>query len=117
MRAQPPRSVVVGAIAFVLLLGACGNSSDGSGDDGASAADEALPTDVDATTDAAAQPPSAPTAGQVDLVGADVVAASNVETNLLPDVVLDDVSRGVKVNFRNLVPQDKPILLWAYAPH
>jgi len=55
--------------------------------------------------------------GEVDLVGAEVIDAANIDTNLLPDVVVDDLTNDRKVNFRNLVPQDKPILLWMYAPH
>jgi len=37
--------------------------------------------------------------------------------NQLPDVVVDDVLLGNKVNLRNLAPADTPILLWMYAPH
>ena len=43
--------------------------------------------------------------------------AAEIDTNLLPSVVVDDLNNGRKVNFRNLVPQDKPVLLWMYAPH
>jgi hypothetical protein len=32
-------------------------------------------------------------------------------------VVVDDLGNGREVNFENLVPQEKPILLWMYAPH
>lgn len=80
----------------------------------------AEPAGADAETAPDADPGAAPvgsSAGLVDLVGPDVVAASEIETNELPDVVVDDVSTGRQVNFRNLVPQDKPILLWMWAPH
>ena len=43
--------------------------------------------------------------------------AADVAANQLPDVVVDDVRAGNKVNLRNLAPADTPILLWMYAPH
>ena len=77
---------------------------------------DAPDTDVDTEADVEAAPAQA-SDGRVDLVGADVLDSSEIPTNLLPDVVLDDLTNERKVNFRNLVPQDKPILLWMYAPH
>ena len=59
----------------------------------------------------------AASSGIADLLGPDVVATSEIETNGLPSVVVDDVTSGRKVNFRNLVPQDRPILMWMWAPH
>lgn len=126
-----PRRLTIGVAAATLVLAACGGGSDdgSSGDSGAAtpesgeqlpetAEGDAAASDVAATDDGSGgDAAAAPASGQVDLVGPDVVAASDIETNPLPSVVLDDVSRGMKVNFRNLVPQDKPILLWAYAPH
>ncbi len=61
--------------------------------------------------------PAATGAGFVDLVGPDVVPAAEIDTNMLPSVVVDDLTTDRKVNFRNLVPQDKPVLLWMWAPH
>ncbi|MEM9039304.1 MAG: hypothetical protein AAGD33_05350 [Actinomycetota bacterium] len=55
--------------------------------------------------------------GRIDLIGPDVDAAADVESNLLPSVVVDDLQTGAKVNFRNVAPQNLPILLWMYAPH
>lgn len=104
-----------------MLLAACG------GDDGASdtAAGDPLPEaspDAGSEADAAADAPAdvaatAVGAGFVDLVGADVLASSELDTNQLPSVVVDDLTNDRKVNFRNLVPQDKPVLLWMWAPH
>jgi len=37
--------------------------------------------------------------------------------SVLPDVDLLEVSTGSDVEFAGLVPSDKPILLWAWAPH
>ena len=55
--------------------------------------------------------------GRVDLIGEEVDAASQIQSNLLPDVVVDDLTNDRRGNFRNLIPQDKPVLLWMYAPH
>jgi len=46
-----------------------------------------------------------------------VTAESEVATNLLPDLVVDDVGRGTKVNIKNIFPADRPVLLWMWAPH
>ena len=98
------------------MLAACGGGSDSSG--GAEAG-EPLP-DVEAVDESSTESDAAPTAvgaGYVDLVGPDVIAAAEIDTNILPSVVVDDLNNDRKVNFRNLVPQDKPVLLWMYAPH
>ena len=44
-------------------------------------------------------------------------AAADTAANQIPDVVVDDVIAGNKVNLRNVAPADTPILLWMYAPH
>jgi hypothetical protein len=66
------------------------------GDDGGDASGDALPRD--------------------DLVGADVLSTSEFDANQLPNVVVNDINTSRDVNFRNLVPQEKPILLWMWAP-
>ena len=43
--------------------------------------------------------------------------AADSAANQIPDVVVDDVINGNKVNLRNVAPADTPILLWMYAPH
>jgi hypothetical protein len=91
------RRVTAGLVAGTLLLAACGG--------------------VDESSDAG-EPAAAPTGpATVDLVSADVLPESDFEGNLLPSVIVDDINTGRKVNFRNLVPQEKPILLWMWAPH
>lgn len=116
------RRVTAGLVASTLLLAACGGSDDAS----ESGSGEALPqVDEASEPDAADGEPAEADSGSttpasataVDLVGADVLPESDVESNLLPSVVVDDVNTGRKVNFKNLVPQEKPILLWMYAPH
>ena len=77
------------SVGGVLLLAACGGGGDGDEPAGeASAADgaaESVETESDAYT----------TAG-VDLGGVEVDPASEVETNLFPDLVVDDIGRGKK---------------------
>jgi ABC-type glycerol-3-phosphate transport system substrate-binding protein len=46
-----------------------------------------------------------------------VAAESDTPTNQLPDVVVDNVALGNKVNLRNTAPADTAILLWMWAPH
>lgn len=106
----------------VLLLAACGGggSEDGAAGAGAEATEPTASTaDGETGGDAASNEavPARTGAGLLDLGGPEVEASSDTEVNLLPDVVVDDLTNDRKVNFRNLVPQDKPILLWMYAPH
>ena len=88
-------------------------SSSSAADSAESGSSDQEPTET-ASPDAE---PMAAAGGPVDLVGPDVEASAEVDTNQLPDVVVDDLNNGRKVNFRNLVPQEKPILLWMWAPH
>jgi len=37
--------------------------------------------------------------------------------SVLPDLVVDDVTAGTKVNLTSLVPSAEPILVWMWAPH
>jgi hypothetical protein len=120
-RSLPPSRrrgrLAAGAVAAALILAACGGGSDASGS-GAEAG-EPLP-EADAVDESSTEGNAAPAAvgaGYVDLVGPDVIPAAEIDTNILPSVVVDDLNNGRKVNFRNLVPQDKPVLLWMYAPH
>jgi len=81
------------ATAFVatLLLAACGG-----GESSSESAGSTLPAPPDAV---------------------ELDPAADIAANQLPDVVVDDVAAGNKVNLRNVAPADTPILLWMYAPH
>ncbi|MGB0114179.1 MAG: hypothetical protein WBP59_13225 [Ilumatobacteraceae bacterium] len=47
----------------------------------------------------------------------EVLERSDTDVNILPDVVVDDVTLGNKVNLRNVAPSETPVLLWMWAPH
>ncbi len=80
------------AVGTALAVAACGGSDDSSGESGGSTV------------------PAPPDAVELD-------PAADIAANQIPDVVVDDVVNGNKVNLRNVAPADTPILLWMYAPH
>jgi len=101
MRSPRSRStrarVVAAALAGGLILAACGSSDGDAGDAGGDTGD-------------GIETPAPPDE-------AEVTPEADAATNQLPDVVVDDLIAGNQVNVRNLAPNDKPILLWMYAPH
>lgn len=114
MRFAPTvRRASTALVAGALVLAACGGDDDsssttiesGSGD--APTADEAP-----AAGDSSA---AVLTTGGREL-GEELDPASDISTNILPDLLVDDVGRGTKVNIRNIFPADKPVLAWLYAP-
>ena len=111
--------LAAGTAVAALAVSACG-SGDEDGDTGAAEASTGG-TVVDspiasAATDAAADA-DAPAVAGVDLGTAELDPASDVATNPLPDLVVDDVRRDTEVNLRNLLPAERPVLLWLWAPH
>lgn len=42
---------------------------------------------------------------------------SQIATNVLPDLIVDDIGRFKKVNLRNVFPAERPVLMWMWAPH
>ncbi len=117
MRRTLVARLAAGTAVATLAVSACG-SGDESGDTGAEEASTGG-TVVDPPPASAAEDATdgaAPVAG-VDLGTAEVDPASDVATNPLPDLVVDDVRRDAKVNLRNLLPAERPVLLWLWAPH
>ena len=103
-RDLPRRAAIrlsAGAAAVVLIAAACGGDSEPSAEEAAAREEAAAAALADA----------------IDLGGEDVDPAYDTATNLFPDLVVDDVSRGKKVNLRNIVQGEKPLLVWMYAPH
>jgi hypothetical protein len=84
-------------IATAFTLGACGGGDGGSASAESSDSDEAPPKVV--VADAVA-----------------LEADADVATNLLPDLVVDHLNDDNKVNLRNYGVNDKPTLLWMWAP-
>ena len=82
------------AVAAALVLAACGG--DGAGEPDAGADD-------------------LPAVQVADAVAID--PAADLATNLLPDLVVDNLNDDNKVNLRNYGVGDKPVLLWMWAPH
>lgn len=87
--------LVAAAVAGAFVLAACGGGE--SSDSSADAASD-LPAVV--VADAVAVEPGA-----------------DLETNLLPDLIVDNLNDDNKVNLRNFGVGDKPILIWMWAPH
>ncbi|MGA9277770.1 hypothetical protein [Ilumatobacter sp.] len=69
------------------------------------------------TTAAPAEPEPAPAEIGGRVLAAEVDPASQFEGNPFPDLVVDDVGRRGSANLANVLPSDRPILLWAWAPH
>jgi len=85
-------TLVAASVAGAFALAACGGGDGG----GSAEPSEQLPAVAD----------------QVALL-----PASDVASNQLPDVVVDNLNDDNKVNLRNYAPADRPILLWMWAPH
>ena len=85
------RRLAAVAVGSVLVFAACGGSESSSEPAGSTL-------------------PAPPDAVELD-------PAADTAANQLPDVVVDDVIAGNKVNLRNIAPAGTPILLWMYAPH
>lgn len=91
-RAVRTRRVAASLAMATLALAACG----GSGDDGSSPAAEPAPVVADAV---------------------EIDPAADIATNLMPDLVVDNITEGNKVNVRNYAVGERPTLLWMWAPH
>jgi hypothetical protein len=66
-------------------------------------------------TQSAPTAPSAPIGGRA--LATDLEPASAFAGNPLPDLVVDDLGRSAQANLANLLPSDRPVLVWAWAPH
>ena len=92
-------------------------------------ADEA-PSDPPATDPRATDPPATdPPATEATATGPEPVPVggrtfatavepeSQFDANPFPDLVVNDVGRGGEANLANILPSDRPVLLWTWAPH
>ena len=46
-----------------------------------------------------------------------VESDAQFDGNPFPDLVVDDVGRDGEANIANILPSDRPVLLWTWAPH
>ncbi len=86
----------VGLLAVVALVAvACGGDGDGGDSDGV----------------------AAPAAASSSVTTATSVATAPSTTVEVPDAVLTDVASGEEVSLRSMVPSERPVLFWFWAPH
>ena len=76
---------------------------------------ESPATAVPITDPPANVPPPAEVGGRA--FAAMLAPSSDVATNPLPDLLVDDIRGGSKINLRNVFPADRPVLIWMWAPH
>lgn len=67
------------------------------------------------TSDAAETPVGAPAVRRE--LGLTLRTESDVSTNLMPPVEVHDVGQDRMVNFKNIFPAERPVLLWMWAPY
>ena len=67
-------------------------------------------------TDAPPAEPAPPEAGGRAFATA-VEPASQFDGNPFPDLVVEDIGRSGEANTANILPSDRPVLLWTWAPH
>lgn len=94
-------------------------SSEPTTDAGADAgADQAAdqPAETEAPTVAEAAAPAEAVLGGRSFAS-ELGAESDFEANVLPDLQVDDIRSGQKVNLRNVFPAERPVLFWMWAPH
>lgn len=83
---------------------------------------EPATTDVPPPTEPAVTEAPAPAEPAEPVVGGRTLAtslepAAQFDGNPFPDLVVDDVGKSTQVNLANILPSDRPVLLWAWAPH
>ncbi|NKB41964.1 MAG: hypothetical protein GKR86_13200 [Ilumatobacter sp.] len=83
---------------------------------------EPIETDAAAETPAPETPATEPpTAEPAPLGGRTFSTAvesdAQFDGNPFPDLVVDDVGRDGEANIANILPSDRPVLLWTWAPH
>ena len=62
-----------------------------------------------------AEPEPAPLGGRA--LATSVEPDAQFDSNPFPDLVVDDVGRGGAANVANILPSERPVLLWTWAPH
>ena len=114
----------------ILIVAGCGDgdgasvatpssTSSPAADDSSSApSSTAAPAaDPDATSPTSGPAPSDPAATEPPPSQLDATDPPAEVVEPLPDVSVQDVGAGAQVNLASLLPADRPILLWMWAPH
>ena len=90
-------------------------ATEASADTGAPATEAPAATEPPATEAPPAEPEPAPVGGRA--FATDVQPGAEFDGNPFPDLVVDDVGRDGRANTANILPSDRPVLLWTWAPH
>lgn len=108
------------AAAGLLVLGACGGGSADPGA-GAGAGAAVTVTTAPATSATTAARATTATAGPADTsaptTGASPSSGAPAAPSPLPDVTVLDAGTGADVALAGLLPADRPLLIWFWAPH
>lgn len=94
------------AASVALVAAACGSSNEAS---------LASPTAPPATAAPTAASPTAPPASAAPTTAAPATTAAAVQA--LPQLMVWDIASNNKVQLGNMLPADKPVLVWFWAPH
>lgn len=83
---------------------------------------ESTATDATAETPASEAPTTEPTPAEAAPLGGrafstTIESDAQFDGNPFPDLVVDDVGRDGEANIANILPSDRPVLLWTWAPH
>ena len=62
-----------------------------------------------------AEPEPAPVGGRA--LATSVELDAQFDDNPFPDLVVDDIGRASEANIANILPSERPVLLWTWAPH
>lgn len=73
------------------------------------------PTETPETEPPAAEPEPAPVGGRA--LATSVEPDAQFDGNPFPDLVVDDIGRSGEANIANILPSERPVLLWTWAPH
>ena len=97
------------AAVATLLLAACGGASTTAQSPTGPASTNPAPTlpSLDGSQPAATSPSPMP----------EREPTGGTSASVLPDLVVDDVGAGAKVNLATLAPAPQPLLVWFWAPH
>ena len=106
--ASPPAGRLSLVAGLALLAGGCGSAGSGV------AAPPTAATAVDPGSTSGSAVPGAPAAPAEPAPPSTV---ADIEGSILPSVRLTDLRSGGLVDLASLVPAERPVLLWFWAPH